>query len=126
MNRFIKRLKQASQSELQPMGFKAGQAVSQRSKMLLIASLPKVDMGNLADYVAGADAGLVPISQLSSGTQALKKITQALPDIPWGGWLKDISWAKMKRMKRFECDFVIFPAANTSLTILEDNEVGKI
>jgi len=126
MNQFIKRLKQASQSALQPMGFKAGQAVSQRSKMLLVARLTKIDMGNLADYVAGADAGLLPISQLNSGIQALKKISQAVPDIPWGGWLRDISWAKMKRMKKFECDFVIFPAVNTSLTILEDNEVGKI
>jgi len=123
MSKFIDRLRQASQSGLQPMGFKAGQPASKSSKMLLVASLTKVDMENLADYVAGADAGLLPISQLSSGTKALKKISQAVPDIPWGGWLRDISWAKMKR---FECDFVIFPAVSTSLAILEDSGVGKI
>ena len=108
------------------MGFGVGQPVSQRPKMLLIASVAQANVDNLVDYVAGADAGLFPISQLSSGTKTLKKISQAVPDIPWGGWLRDISWREIKQVKKVGCDFVVFPAANTSLAILQDNEVGKI
>lgn len=94
--------------------------------MLLIASLAQVNVDSLADYVAGADAGLLRISKLSSGTETLKKMSQAVPDIPWGGWLRDISWGEMKPMKMVGCDFVVFPAANTSLAILQNSEVGKI
>ena len=108
------------------MGFRAEQPVSPKPKMLLIASLAGANVDNLADYMAGADAGLLPISKLSSGNETFKKISQDVPDIPWGGWLKDISWGEMKQMERIGCDFVIFPAANTSLAILQNNEVGRI
>ncbi len=94
--------------------------------MLLIASLAQVNVDSVADYVAGADAGLLPISKLSSGRETLRKIAQAVPDIPWGGWLRDVSQREMKQMKRVGCDFVVFPAANTSLAILQNTEVGKI
>jgi len=126
MSKFIGKLSRASQSGLQPMGFKAGQPVSQRPKMLLIASLAQVNVDSVADYVAGADAGLLPISKLSSGRETLRKIAQAVPDIPWGGWLRDISQREMKQMKRVGCDFVVFPAANTSLAILQNTKEGKI
>lgn len=100
--------------------------MSPRPKMLLVASLAQVSVDSVADYVAGADAGLLPISQLSSGTETLRKISQAVSDIPWGGWLRGISRGEMKQMKKVGCDFVVFPAANTSLAILQNNEVGKI
>jgi len=108
------------------MGFKAGQPGSQRPKMLLVASLAQANVDSVAEYVAGADAGLLPISKLSSGRETLSKIAQAVPDIPWGGWLRDIRRGEMKQMKRVGCDFVVFPAANASLAILQNNEVGKI
>ncbi len=94
--------------------------------MLLVASLAQVNVDRVADYVAGADAGLLSIAKLSSGTETLGEIAQAVPDIPWGGWLTDISRREMKQVKRVGCDFVVFPAANTSLTILQNTEVGKI
>jgi len=94
--------------------------------MLLVASLARVNVDRVADYVAGADAGLLLIAQLSSGVETLGEIAQAVPDIPWGGWLTDISRREMKQMKRAGCDFVVFPAANTSLAVLQDTEVGKI
>ena len=106
------------------MGFRAAQPVL--PKMLLVASLSQADAEELVDYVAGADAGLLHVSNLSSGAQALQKICQVAADIPWGEWLRDIGRGGIKEIAKADCDFVVFPATNTSLAILQDDEVGKI
>jgi len=126
MSRFIDKLSQASQGGPQAMGFRAGQPVSPQPKMLLVASLTQVEVDSLADYVAGADAGVLSIAKLSSGAEGLRKVSQAVPDIPWGGWLRGIGGEEMKQMKKVDCDFVVFPAADTSLAIPQNNEMGKI
>ena len=125
MSEFIRKLSRASQGGPQPIGFKAGQAVSPKPKMLLVASLAPASVHNVADYVAGADAGLLRISRLGADTKVLREYSEAVPDIPWGGWLRDMSQREMKQVKRMDCDFVVFPAA-TSLAILQNGEVGKI
>ena len=94
--------------------------------MLLIVSLAQADVGNLADYAAGADAGLLRIPKLSSGAKAFKEVSQAMSDIPWGGWLGNIGRKGISQVIKAGCDFVVFPAAGTSLTMLQDNETGKI
>jgi hypothetical protein len=94
--------------------------------MLLVAILAQVDIDLLADYVAGADAGLLSIAKLSSGAKALKQICQAISDIPWGGWLKEVGREGIGQMVEAGGDFVVFPAANTSLVILQDEKLGKI
>ena len=126
MSRFIDRLNQASQTVLQPMGFGAAQPVSEKPKMLLIASLAKANVADLADYVAGADAALLPISKLGSGTKIFKEISQAISDIPWGGWLGDAGTGEIKQIGKAGCDFVVFPAAGTALALLQNDEVGKV
>jgi hypothetical protein len=126
MSEFIRKLSRASQGGPQPIGFKAGQPVSPKSKMLLVASLAQASVDSVADYVAGADAGLLRISRLGADIKVLQEYSEAVPDIPWGGWLRDISQREMKQVKRIDCDFVVFPAANTSLAILQNDEVGKI
>ncbi|GAI94152.1 unnamed protein product [marine sediment metagenome] len=67
MSKLIEKLNRVSQAKPQLMGFKAAQAVSPKPKMLLVASLVQADVSGVADYVAGADAGLLPIPKLSSG-----------------------------------------------------------
>jgi hypothetical protein len=47
-------------------------------------------------------------------------------DIPWGGWLRNIDRGRIKLMAKVGCDFVIFPAANTPLALLQNDEMGKI
>ncbi len=126
MSRFIDKLNRLFRAEPQPMGFKAAQPASPRLKIQLVASLAQEDVDHLADYVAGADAGLFRISKLDSGLQTLQKISQASPDIPWGGWLRDSSLGEVKQVVKIGCDFVVFSATNTPLTILQNNEVGKI
>jgi len=126
MSRFIDKLKQVSQAEPQVMGFGAAKKVSPKPKMLLVASLAQADVSRLADYVAGADAGLLPVPKSSSGAGTFQKISQVVPDIPWGGWLRDTGEKRIKQLAKVGCDFVVFPAANTSLSILQDDAVGRI
>jgi len=90
--------------------------------MQLIASLAQVNVGSLA----GADAGLLRISKLSSRAKTLEKMCQVVSDIPWGGWLRDVGSEGVKQVVKAGCDFVVFSAANTSLAVLQDDEVGKI
>jgi hypothetical protein len=126
MSRFIDKLNQTLQAEPQTMGFKAAQTATPKPRMLLVASLARAEVSGLADYVAGADAGLLSISNLSSGIKTLKEMRQIVPDIPWGGWLRDISRGGIKQKAKVDCDFVVFPAANTSLAILQNDAVGRI
>jgi hypothetical protein len=126
MSKFIDELKRVSQFGLKPMGFRAAQVMSQKPRMLLVATVAEADVDRLADYVAGADAGLLQIPRLSSGGKTLQKISQAMSDIPWGGWLKDIGREGIGQMVEAGCDFVVFPAASSSLAILQNDGLGKI
>jgi len=107
------------------MGFRTAQAASSKPKLLLVASLANANIEGLAKYMSGADAGLLHISKLSTGLKALKKISQIVPDIPWGGWLREIGKERIKRRVKVDCDFLIFPV-NTNLAIPQDDKVGRI
>ena len=126
MSRFIDKLNQVSQVMPQAMGFRTVQPVPEKPKILLIAGLAGASAGDLADSVAGADAGLLRIPKLSSGAKTLREISQAAPDIPWGGWLRDINQGGTEQMAKAGCDFLVFPAANTPLALAQNDEVGKI
>lgn len=125
MSQFIDRLKQTLQAAAPPMGFRAARPVS-KPRMLLVASLPQAGASNLAELVAGADAGLIPITKPGSGARVLKEMGQVVPGIPWGGWLDSTSREGIKRIGAAGGDFVVFPAAKMSLAILEEERVGKI
>lgn len=124
MSRFIDKLNRISQTVSQPMGFRA-MPIQEKPKILLIASLAQADVNSLVDYVAGADAGLLHISNLSSGIKTLQKTGQIMPDIPWGGWLRDVTWEGKEQMVKVNCDFLVFQAG-TSLEILQNDKVGRI
>ena len=126
MSRFIDKLNQVSRVMPQSLGFKKAQPVSEKPGILLIAGLTGTGAGGLADSVVGADAGLLPIPKLSSGTKNFREMPQAAPDIPWGGWLRNTDRDEIKQMAKADCDFVVFPAANTPLTLLQNDEIGKI
>jgi len=126
MSKFIDKLNQVMKAVSQPVGFRTAQSVSPKTKMLVVAGLVQTNIDGLADYVAGADAGLLQMSGLSSGDKSLQKISQVVPDIPWGVWLRDIDRRGIKQIVKASSDFVIFSAANTSLAILQGDEVGKI
>ena len=126
MSQLIDKLNRVSQAVPQAMGFRAMQQVLPKPKMLLIADLAQANVDRLADYVAGADAGLLHISNLSEGAKTLGEICQVVSDIPWGGWLRDVGQGGMKQIAEAGCDFVVFPPANTPLALLQDSKLGKI
>jgi len=126
MSKFIDKLNQASQAMPQPVGFRSSQPVPSKPKMLLIAGLAQANIDTLSDDVADADAGLLHIPQLSSGAKTLQNISQAMPNIPWGGWLGESGQGGIEQILKAGCDFVVFPAASTSLAILQDDGAGKI
>jgi hypothetical protein len=125
VSKFIDRLKQTSGAVAQPMGFGRGKPVSPEPKILLVASLARASAGNLAELVAGADAGLLDISGVGGDAKALRQCAAAVPDIPWGGWLKDPARRRGQRVKASGCDFIVFPA-KMPLGVLEDTRVGRI
>jgi hypothetical protein len=126
MSRLIDKLNQVSQAVPQVMGFRAVQPVSPKPRMLLIADLAQASVNRLADYVAGADAGLLHISNLGEGAKTLQEMCQVVSDIPWGGWLRDVGQGGMEQIVEAGCDFVVFLPANTPLAILQDIKLGKI
>jgi hypothetical protein len=125
MSKFIDKLEQVLHGG-QPMGFRAAPQVPQKPRMLLVAAVSQVDTERLANFLGGADAGLLSIAKLSSGAKTLQQISQAVADIPWGGWLKEIGREGIGQVVEAGGDFVVFPAANTSLAMLEDEKLGKI
>jgi hypothetical protein len=125
MSKFIDKLTLVSQGGLKPMGFRAV-GKPPKPRLLLVAHLAQVEADRLADSVAGADAGLLSIPKSSSGVKNLKQVCQDVPDIPWGGWLKEVGKEGIKKMVEAGGDFVVFPATSASLAMLEEEKLGKI
>jgi hypothetical protein len=126
MSKFIDKLKETSQAVVQPMGFGRRRPASPRPRILLVASLGEANVSKLAELVAGADAALLDISDLENDTKTLQGCAAAVPDIPWGGWLRGSQWRKSQTFKALGPDFVVFPAESTPLEVLEDTAAGKI
>ena len=126
MSKFIDKLNQVSRDEPQSIGFRTIRSVSPKPKMLLVASLAQTNIDNVAEFVAGVDAWVLTISKTGSGTRNLQKISQAQPEIPWGGWLEGSSQGEIEQIVKAGGDFAVFPAVNTSLATFQDGELGKI
>lgn len=125
MGRFIDKLNQLSRAWSPPLGFRARLAAATKPKIQLVACLAQENAEHLAGYVFGADAGLLRISQPGLGSKTLLKISQAVPDIPWGGWLKGGA-QELKEIIKASGDFVVFAAADTPLAMLQNDKVDKI
>ncbi len=126
MSKFIDKLNRVSKTAPAPLGFGAFRAALPRPKMQLVASLAQAKIDSLADYIAGADAGLLRIPDFSSGAKSLQKMSQTVPDIPWGGWLGAGDEKGLNQLVNSGCDFVVFPAASTPLALVQDTRLGKI
>lgn len=127
MSKLIERLKQVSQSSPKPMGFRAAQPSSEKPKILLIAGLTQPGVERLPDYLDGADAAVLYVSDLNDSVNTVQTLCQTVPDIPWGVWFRNMKWNNMEQLTKYECDFLIFPAAVTPLTAIKNNTmVGSI
>ena len=109
----------------QPMGFKVVSPASTKPKMQIVASMVEADVDRLADYVAGADAGLLLITKSSRGVKAFAKVAQALSGIPWGVIENDGIGGLAPAVKAGG-DFIVFPASAAFLPIANFDKAGKI
>ena len=121
MSKFIDRLTQSTQAA-SSMGFRTAQSAAVKPKIQLIAVLTD----GSATGVSGADAGLLRISRVDAGAGVIKKLVAAMPDIPWGVWLEADACGQMDRVAELGCDFVVFPAVGTALTVPPDDGVGMV
>jgi hypothetical protein len=125
MSKFIDKLEQASRSFSLPMGFRAAPTVS-RPRMVLVAHLSQADIDSPADYVAGADAGLLDVTSMGPGAKILKGVVKAASDIPWGVWPDSISRGGMEQIGKAGGDFLFFLADKTPLSVMPAEKMGKI
>ncbi len=126
MSKFVDKLEQLSQPATEPMGFRVGGPKQQGARMLLVGSLSPSDTANLAERMAGADAGLLNIADSASGAKALQKVRKALPDIPWGVRFTEGNGKGVKPLTEAGCDFIVFPPAKTALELLESEDMGAV
>ncbi len=126
MSKFIDKLNRLIRNEPQPMGFRAKQPTTPKSKIQLVATLAQEQAESLAGRVARADAGIIRILNPAEGAETIQKLSQANPDIPWGGWLENGGQETIEQMTKPGYDFIVFSAAKTALTIIENTGVGKI
>ncbi len=126
MSLLIDKLKLVTKATPQPMGFQTTKSASSPPKMLLIAGLSPTRASAAVDYVSGADAVLFRPSRGTAGPRALNRLTQSLPEIPWGRWLEHASQEDMKKTIDTGCDFVVFPASSTLALTNHGEKVGKI
>lgn len=124
MSKFIDKLRQSSQLAARPMGFKASQTIS-RPRLVLVAGLGQSKIDASDELVAGADAGLLPVTG-PSGITRLKEVVKSASGITWGGWLEAPGRGEVKKLAGAGADFVIFPAEKMPLSLPDTEEMGRI
>ncbi len=108
------------------MGFMARQSAFVKAKIQLVVALAEESQALPGDALAGADALFLPASKFSSGAEAINKMSQLMPEVPFGLWLPDSRELSAEEMAKINCDFVVFPAMTTPLKLFENNKAGKI
>ena len=125
MGKLIDKIKLASQASPKPMGFGPSKSAPAKPALVLVASLSQANVEDLSDYVSGADAGLWHVSP-GADIKTFDKASVSVPDLPWGWWLDGGSEKEIAKVLKLGGDFVVFPAANTPLAILQDEKVDRI
>ena len=125
MSKFIDTLKRLSQAAPAPMGFMPSRPSPSRLRIQLLAVVAPENLDQAAEFAAGADAVLLPVARQNPSAKRLAQLAGTLKGIPWGGWLKG-GHAGVPDLVKAGCDFIIFPASNTPLTIAAESGLGKI
>lgn len=125
MGKLIDKLKLASPTSPQPIGFGLSKSAPMKPTMVLIASLTEANVDDLADYVSGADAGLGHV-RVGSQIKTLHKASKTVPDLPWGWWWGDSGQGGIEKILKLGGDFVIFPPTSTPLATLRDDKTDRV
>ncbi len=126
MSKFIDKLTHLTRGESQSIGFRKNDAGSPSQKMVLVARLTPENEKGLKDKLAGADAGLITVSETARGVEVLEELCGDYADIIWGCWLEGASRAAMEKLTGAGGDFIVFSAVDTPLAIIEHGEAGRI
>jgi hypothetical protein len=118
MSVFIDKLNKLTHAESASMGFRRDQTTSSSKKIQLVSLVSRSEEDN-----SGIDAIL--LDARDKGIEA--ELLPGVPgDLPWGVWLKDTRLNELKPLKEAGCDFIVFPAENTPLEIIEEQDMGKV
>ncbi|MDP6647738.1 MAG: hypothetical protein QGG15_01020 [Dehalococcoidales bacterium] len=125
MSKFIDKLKRLSQGVPESIGFRPNQLTLPKPRIQLLAVLSPEQPDHIAEVVAGADAVVFPTAQVNPKTSNLTKIARALLSIPWGiGY--ESGQPDVAELIKTGGDFVVFSAAETPLTTVVGDNIGKI
>lgn len=125
MSKFIDTLQRLSQAAPAPMGFMPSRPAPSRLRIQLLAVVAPENLDRAAGFAAGADAVLLPVARQNPATKRLAQLADTLKGVPWGGWLKG-GHAGVPELVKAGCDFIVFPASTTPLTVASDSGPGKI
>jgi hypothetical protein len=120
MSRFIDKLKQASQSEPPPMGFRTAQK-SCKPRLLIVAAINQSDALNAVDITDKADA-LLFTAQKAAELKAVEKAVKS-SDIPCGC---RISGNYTVDFEKTALDFVVFTEEMPASSLLKSEKTGRI
>lgn len=120
MSKLLDKLRQVSRGSVQPLGFRAAASTSKSPPMVLIAVLYPGDAPAAAAVKKSADAVLF------KGAQSREKLVASMGEVPWGASLDEATEKELSQLKGKGCDFLVFDAAKAPLTLLREEEVGKI
>ncbi len=129
MSKLIDKLNRIYTTMSQPIGFTTSRSLSEKPRMLLIASssFPPIEKVNSpADYSGSADAWLLHITKSNLTASIAQEITRFLPEVPWGVRLRNIGKTEIAAAYKAGSDFVVFPATSKVTAIPQDDKLGRI
>ncbi|MDD5127516.1 MAG: hypothetical protein PHR43_05425 [Dehalococcoidales bacterium] len=115
MSKLIEQMENMVKGTPSPIGFRAAPAGKSKARPLLVADVT-VDIKKMKDYLAGADAVLLPAGAKTSN----------LPDIPRGSRLADTDTKTIEAAVKSGADFVVFTADSAVFTPGKDSKLGRI
>ena len=124
MSQVIERLQLLSRAAAQPMGFRVA-TMSRSPSMMLIASLSQPD-AEAAAIAAQADALLIYQENLSPQDKSLRQMIKAIGKTPWGVCISGAGNEEISQLIQIGCDFLVFAAAVTPISVLQEKGIGKI
>src|SRR4030043_144071 len=125
MSRLIDGLKKLSQTEPQPMGFRASRKAEATPTILIIAGLELDMTGSPVKSISGADAMLLHAANSKLTAITLQKMVKPLKDIPWGIYLEEGGKEPTAPVKA-GCDFVVFSPTSRIPAVPQDEKLGRI
>lgn len=120
MSKLIDKLTQSTQAA-PPMGFRTSRPAA-KPKLQLIADI----IYDTPSQIPGADAAIVHVTGVKSGSSTIKQMSSAMPDTPAGAWLEKDACRQPGKFMDQGYDFLVFPADVTALAVPPENGIGII